>query len=84
MFSLNLIVLPTILLLIEGRVNQNLSTFMACLHLTVVTQVTVGYGNIGAETMFGRTALISFILIGVTSTSLLLIFFMRLMEQTSQ
>lgn len=57
---------------------------MACLHYTVVTQVTVGYGDINAITIFGRTMAITCILIGVTSTSLLLIFFMRLMEQSSQ
>jgi voltage-gated potassium channel Kch len=57
---------------------------MACLHYTVVTQVTVGYGNVIVQTFLGRIVSISFILIGVTSTSLLLIFFMRLMEQTSQ
>lgn len=79
MFSLNLLFLPMLLLLIEGKINPGLSTFMACLHYTVVTQVTVGYGNILVKTFLGRIVSIAFILIGVTSTSLLLIFFMRLM-----
>lgn len=52
---------------------------MSCLHYTVVTQVTVGYGDVNVVTIFGRTISILCILIGVTSTSLLLIFFMRLM-----
>lgn len=57
---------------------------MDCIHFCVVTQVTVGYGNIKVVTIFGRIVSIFCVLIGVTSTSLLLIFFMRLMEQSSQ
>lgn len=52
---------------------------MDCVHFCVVTQVTVGYGNILVKTIFGRIVSIFCVLIGVTSTSLLLIFFMRLM-----
>lgn len=79
MFSLNLLFLPMFLLLIEGKINPDLGTFMSCLHYTVVTQVTVGYGNVLVSTILGRIASIAFVLMGVTSSSLLLIFFMRLM-----
>ncbi len=56
---------------------------MDCIHFCVVTQVTVGYGN-EVITIFGRILALLCIVVGVTSTSLLLIFFMRIMEQTSQ
>jgi len=84
MFFFNIFILPMEFLLIEGSINSQMSNFMACLHYTVVTQVTVGYGDVNVITIFGRAISIICVLIGVTSTSLLLIFFMRLMEQTSQ
>jgi multisubunit Na+/H+ antiporter MnhC subunit len=49
----------------------------------VVTQVTVGYGDIIVITSLGRYLIIFSIIIGITTTSILLIFFMRLMEQDS-
>ena len=54
------------------------------MHFAVVTQVTVGYGNIVPITIYGRIISFACVLVGVTSTSLLLIFFMRMMEQSSQ
>jgi len=46
-----------------------------------VTQVTVGYGDITASTYIGRGVMVVSIIIGITTTSIILIFFMRLMEQ---
>lgn len=60
-----------------------MDTFIACLYYQVVTQVTVGYGDITVNTTLGRGIMVVSIIIGITTTSILLIFFMRLMEQDS-
>lgn len=49
----------------------------------MVTQVTVGYGDINVITWIGRAIMVMSVIIGITTTSILLIFFMRLMEQDS-
>jgi len=64
-------------------VNTKLDSFIACLYYQVVTQVTVGYGDITVSTYIGRAIMAISIIIGITTTSILLIFFMRLMEQDS-
>jgi multisubunit Na+/H+ antiporter MnhC subunit len=64
-------------------VNTKLDSFIACLYYQVVTQVTVGYGDITVSTYIGRAIMVLSIIIGITTTSILLIFFMRLMEQDS-
>lgn len=53
------------------------------MYYQVVTQVTVGYGDITVNTPLGRGLMVVSIIIGITTTSILLIFFMRLMEQDS-
>lgn len=82
-FILNYLFLPLILMLVESKVNPKLTTFIACLYYEVVTQVTVGYGDIVVVTIIGRVICVFSILIGITTTSMLLIFFMRLMEQNT-
>ena len=47
----------------------------------MVTQVTVGYGDIVVVTYWGRVIIVLSIIIGITTTSILLTFFMRVMEQ---
>lgn len=66
-----------------SKVNTKLDSFIACLYYQVVTQVTVGYGDITVSTYIGRAIMAISIIIGITTTSILLIFFMRLMEQDS-
>ena len=61
--------------------NSNLNTFIACVYYQVVTQVTVGYGDMTVSTHVGRAIMVISVIIGITTTSILLIFFMRLMEQ---
>ena len=61
--------------------NKKLNNFIACVYYQVVTQVTVGYGDITVCTLLGRAIMVVSIIIGITTTSILLIFFMRLMEQ---
>ena len=63
------------------KVNNKLDTFLACVYYQVVTQVTVGYGDIVVVTHLGRVIIVLSVIIGITTTSILLIFFMRLMEQ---
>lgn len=46
----------------------------------MVTQATVGYGDIVPISIFGRLVTLLIIMAGVTNTALLLILFMRLME----
>lgn len=79
-FLLNFVILPFSMLIIEGPVNSALASFHSCLYFVIVTQVTVGYGDILLMTIFGRLATLLVILAGVTTTALLLILFMKLME----
>jgi hypothetical protein len=69
---------------IFSKVNTKLDTFIACLYYQVATQVTVGYGDIVVATDLGRFIMVVSIIIGITSTSIILIFFMRLMQQDSK
>ena len=87
-FIVNYLLLPLQLLLIEGyfsphfrSINPDLNNFVACVYYQVVTQVTVGYGDIVVITTIGRVFMVISIIIGITTASILLIFFMRLMEQ---
>ena len=57
---------------------------MSCLHFVLVTQVTVGYGDLNVLTIFGRMATIGIVLFGITYTSLLLILFVKEMELNAQ
>ena len=50
----------------------------------LVTQVTVGYGDLNVLTIFGRMATIGIVLFGITYTSLLLILFVKEMELNAQ
>ncbi len=63
--------------------NENLNSFIACIYYQMVTQVTVGYGDIIVITQLGRAIMVISVIIGITTTSILLIFFMRVMEQDS-
>jgi hypothetical protein len=54
-------------------------TFSACLHYNLVTQITVGYGDILTITIFGRIFSIICIIFGLTSTTLQLIFIFNFM-----
>jgi len=54
---------------------------VACVYYQVVTQVTVGYGDITVITTLGRVHVVLSIVVGITTASILLIFFMRFMEQ---
>ena len=58
-----------------------MNTFIACIYYQVVTQVTVGYGDMTVITTLGRFIMVISIIIGITTASILLIFFMKLMEQ---
>lgn len=57
-----------------------MSSFHSCLYFVVVTQATVGYGDIVPTSIFGRVVTLLIIMAGVTNTALLLILFMRLMD----
>ncbi len=63
--------------------NENLNSFIACIYYQMVTQVTVGYGDFIVITHLGRGIMVISVIIGITTNSILLIFFMRVMEQDS-
>ena len=81
---LNYLILPMAVLLTEGKINNQLDQFLACLHYVMVTQATVGYGNLNVITIYGRVICILCITVGVLNSSLVLILFMRAMEQNTQ
>ena len=74
MYILAMLALPLAMNIIEGTINTKFADYYSCLYYFIVSQSTVGYGDMYPVTLLGRIISMIMIIIGLFFTSLILIF----------
>lgn len=83
MYILAMLALPLALNILEGPINPIFSDYYSCLYYFIISQSTVGYGDMYPVTILGRVISMLMIIIGLFFTSLILIFIVEELKLTS-
>ena len=79
----SMLLLPLAIYILEGPINPMFQDYFSCLYFFIVSQSTVGYGEMCAVTLLGRMISIFMVIIGLFFTSLVLIFIVAELELTT-
>lgn len=74
MSVLSMLMLPLAMYILEGPINNVFQNYYSCLYYFIISQSTVGYGDMYPVTILGRVVSMLMIIAGLFFTSLILIF----------
>lgn len=83
MYILAMLALTLAMNILEGPINSTFADYYSCLYYFIVSQSTVGYGDMYPVTILGRVISMFMIIVGLFFTSLVLIFIVEELKLSS-